>query len=297
VKIAYLILAHDKPRQLERLAATLRASDPGGEIAIHLDRGKPIWRERGTLSLPPGTRLIDKPVAVRWGHWSQVAAMHLLVREALASGCDAAHLVSGADWPIASPAAIADELAQGRCHIEASPSWLEQRMQTFRLDGRWLQPKPRGAIAAQALWELRRLSRWGDCARTLAGSERAQPYGPWLFGSQWWSLPRDVLEVVDAELSKLLASGRLVGTVCSDEHAIATVVGHRFADRLAPDNRRFVLWPIDASSPLTLTRAHRPDIEISGAWFARKFDESVDDFFYALEQTAPLLDQTQTRAA
>jgi hypothetical protein len=297
VKIAYLILAHDKPRQLERLAAALRERDPRAAIAVHLDRGKPIWREVGALALPPGTRVVADPVAVRWGHWSQVAATHRLIREGLASGCDAAHLISGSDWPLAPAPTVEAELAQGRCHIEASSSWLEQRMQTFRLDGRWLQPRRRGRFAAQALWELRRVSRWGDRARALFGAERSQPYGPWLFGSQWWSLPRDVLEVVEAELTMLLASGRLVGTVCSDEHAIATIVGHRFADRLAPDNRRFLLWPIDASSPRTLTSEHLPDIETSGAWFARKFDAGVDDFFYRLPPAGAPLDQAQTRAA
>jgi hypothetical protein len=294
MKLAYLVMAHDKPRQLERLAAALLARDPAGEVVIHIDRGSDLWRERSNLSLPPRARLIAQPVAVRWGHWSQVAATHLLVREALAGECDAAHLISGADWPIADPGAVAAELAHGLCHIEAGPSWLEQRMQTFRLDGRWLKPNAPGALARQALWELRRLSRWGDRLRWAVGRERPQPYGRWLFGSQWWSLPRDVLETVAAELGALLASRRLVGTVCSDEHAVATIVGQRFADRLAPDNRRFLLWPIDASSPLTLTRAHRADIETSGAWFARKFDERVDDFFYGL---APPETGRQTRAA
>lgn len=294
MKLAYLIMAHDKPRQLERLAATLLARDPAGEVVIHIDRGSDLWRVRGGLSLPPRVRLIANPVAVRWGHWSQVAATHLLVREALTGGCEAAHMISGTDWPLAEPGPVAAELAHGLCHIEAGPSWLEQRMQTFRLDSRWLRPAAPGPLARQALWELRRLSRWGDRLRGAVGLERARPYDRWLFGSQWWSLPRDVIETVDAELAKLLASGRLVGTVCSDEHAVATIVGRRFADRLAPDNRRFLLWPIDASSPLTLTRAHRADIEASGAWFARKFDARVDDFFYDL---APPQTARHTRAA
>jgi hypothetical protein len=300
--IAYLILAHDKPRQLERLAAALLARDPAGEVVIHLDRGKPIWRERAALSLPARARVLANPVAVRWGHWSQTAATHLLIREALTGGCDAAHLISGADWPIADPAEVAAELAHGRCYIEAGPSWLEQRMQTFRLDGRWLKPAAPGPLARQTLWELRRLSRWAERLRDAVRAPRSRPYGPWLFGSQWWSLPRDVLEVVDVELARLLASRRLAGTVCSDEHAIPTIVGHRFADRLAPDNRRFLLWPTDASSPLTLTRTHRADIAISGAWFARKFDEGVDDFFMSLGAATPspdasAFDQHRTHAA
>jgi hypothetical protein len=297
MKIAYLILAHDKPSQLERLAATLRARDPAGQILIHLDRGKPIWRDRAALSLPAAVVVIENPVAVRWGHWSQTVATHRLIREALKRDWDAAHLISGTDWPLADPAAVAAELAQGRCHIEAAPSWLEQRMQTFRLDGRWLQPIARGPVAAQTLWELRRVSRWTERLRDMLNLPRRQPYGQWLFGSQWWSLPRDVLETVDTELARLLASRRLVGTVCSDEHAIPTIVGHRFADRIAPDNRRFLLWPTDASSPLTLTREHRGDIAMSGAWFARKFDERIDDFFLELGPFAAPIDQARTRAA
>ena len=282
MKIAFLVLAHDKPRQLEHLARAV-LGDPRDEAIIPIDRKSALWREWGSLSLPANARLMADPVEVRWGHWSQVAATHLLVREALDSGCDAAHLISGADWPIAPREAVAAELAQGKCHIEAEHCWLEARMQTYRLDTKWLYPADRGPLANQALWELRRLARAGDRLRRMLGHCRPQPYGKWLYGSSWWSLPRDVLETVEAELGRLLASSRLAGTVCADEHAIPTIVGHFFADRLAP-NRRFILWPdnVHISNPLVLTSDHRSRIEASGAWFARKFDADIDDFFYSI---------------
>jgi hypothetical protein len=283
MKIASLILAHDKPRQLEKLTEAVLAEDPGDVAIIHIDRRSSLWRERSGLALPVNARIVADPVEVRWGHWSQVAATHLLIREALASGCDAAHLVSGADWPIAPRDLVAAELAQGKCHVEAHCR-LEERMQTYRLDTRWLQHQERGAVANQALWELRRLARFGDRIRRAIGHRRSQPYGKWLYGSSWWSLPRGALEVIETELGRLLASGRLHGTVCSDEHAIPTIIGHRFAGRLAP-NRRFILWPedVEISNPLTLRSEHCRQIEASDAWFARKFDAGVDDFFYALE--------------
>lgn len=282
MKIACLILAHDKPRQLERLARAV-LDDPRDEAIIHIDRKSGLWRERDSLSLPTNARIVVDPVEVRWGHWSQVAATHLLVREALDSGCDAAHLISGADWPIAPREAVAAELAKGKCHIEAEHCWLEARMQTYRLDTKWLYPMDRGPLANQALWELRRLARAGDRLRRMLGHRRPEPYGQWLYGSSWWSLPRDVLETVAAELARLLESGRLAGTVCSDEHAVPTIVGRLFPNRLAP-NRRFILWPEDVhvSNPLLLTREHRMRIEGSGDWFARKFDADVDDFFYSI---------------
>ena len=282
MKIACLILAHDKPRQLERLARAV-LGDPRDQAIIHIDRKSALWRERDSLTLPANARIVADPTEVRWGHWSQVAATHLLVREALDSGCDAAHLISGADWPVAPREAVAAELAQGKCHIEAEHCWLEARMQTYRLDTKWLYPMDRGPLANQALWELRRLARAGDRLRRVLGRRRPEPYGKWLYGSSWWSLPRGVLETVEAELGRLLASGRLAGTVCADEHAIPTIVGHFFADRLAP-NRRFILWPdnVDISNPLVLTGEHRPRIEASSAWFARKFDADDDDFFYSI---------------
>jgi len=282
MKIACLILAHDKPRQLERLARAV-LGDPRDQAIIHIDRKSALWRERDSLTLPANARIVADPTEVRWGHWSQVAATHLLVREALDSGCDAAHLISGADWPVAPREAVAAELAQGKRHIEAERCWLEARMQTYRLDTKWLYPMDRGPLANQALWELRRLARAGDRLRRVLGRRRPEPYGKWLYGSSWWSLPRGVLETVEAELGRLLASGRLAGTVCADEHAIPTIVGHFFADRLAP-NRRFILWPdnVDISNPLVLTGEHRPRIEASSAWFARKFDADEDDFFYSI---------------
>ncbi|WP_226638255.1 glycosyl transferase [Novosphingobium profundi] len=287
MRMAYLVLAHDNAAQLRLLIERLLVSGNEDIAIIHADRASLLWPElEGELPGPSGrVHLIPDPVTVRWGHWSQVAAVTKLVCEGLRLGCDAAHLISGADWPLLPRADLAQEMAKGLCHIEVRPGHLEERMQTYRFDTRYLRLDPQEDARAYALtWQLRRLARWGDTARRLLHLDRARPFGPWSYGATWWSLPADALQTLGEILPCTLASGRLNGTVCSDEHVIPTIIGTHFPGRLAP-NRRFVDFPEGASSPRTLSRADTPALEASGAFFARKFDMGLDSFFLDLPRT------------
>ncbi|WP_260928965.1 beta-1,6-N-acetylglucosaminyltransferase [Novosphingobium sp. 9] len=281
--MAYLILAHENPRQLELLIERLLADNDDIAI-IHADRRSALYAQlRKALPGPAGrVQLVEHPVAVRWGHWSQVAAEALLVREAVQSGCDAAHLISGVDWPVVPRETLVAGMRAGECRIEVREGHMEARMQTFRLDDRWLRIDPVRQRRTYALtWELRRLSRWGDALRARLGRERSRPFGPWVYGTQRWSLPRDALAYLDQHLSALLASGRLRGTVCADEHIVPTLIAHRFAGRIAP-NLRYADFPAGSSSPRTLDASDRAAILASGAWFIRKVDHAHDWFFLTL---------------
>lgn len=291
MRMAYLIFAHDNAAQLDALIAALLPPGSRDHVIVHADRNSALWQERaGRPHGDPRVDFIADPIAVRWGHWTQVAAIHRLIEGALARDCDYAHLISGADWPIASRAALAAELAataRPLCYIEAQPGVQEDRMQTFRLDARWLRLDPaQRPVAHAAAWKLRRLSHWLDGLRVRLHRPRSRPWGQWCKGSTWWSLPRDALSLLAEELAALLASGRLTGTVCADEHAVQTIVAAHFSDRIA-GNRRFIDWSEGGSSPRLLRRVDRPALAASGAWFARKFDARVDDFFLAPGCFAP----------
>lgn len=281
MRMAYLILAHDGEAQLAALLDRLVPPGSSDIAIVHADRRSALWRS--LRAAPPGepqrVRLIADPVAVRWGHWSQVAAILRLIEAALEAGCDYAHLVSGADWPIANRDDIAARLsATPLCHIEALPGLQEERMQGFRLDARWLQlDSVRNRLAYAAAWELRRASRWIE----HLGQQRPRPWGSWCKGSTWWSLPVDALRLLARELPPLIASGRLRGTLCADEHATQTIVAAHFPERLA-DNRRYIVWPEGQSSPRLLEAADQSAMLDSGAWFARKVALARDPFFLDL---------------
>lgn len=282
MKMAYLILAHDQEAQLDALVAALLAPESPDVAIIHADRRSALWASLSKRPADPTGRvhILPNPVAVRWGHQSMVTAMERLIAAALAQGCDFAHLLSGADWPIVPRATIVEALASESappCLIEAEyEDWLDERMQTYRLDARWLRLDPeKDRLAYAATWELRRISGWLDRMRPA----RSRPWGPWQKGSQWWSLPRDALELLGRELPRLRGSGRLTGTLCPDEHVIQTIVAANFPDRLRP-SRRFIDWSEGQSSPRVITRADLPALAGSDAWFARKLDSRVDDFFF-----------------
>lgn len=284
MRMAYLILAHDEGEQLARLID--RLVPPGSpDIAIvHADAGSALWpalRQRWPQD-SESLRLVRDPVRVRWGHWSQVAATARLVEAAREAACDYAHFISGADWPCVPRGQMVAQLsaeAPPACFVEAVAGEQEDRMACRRLDTRWLRLDPkRDRLAYAATWELRRLSRWIDRAADTLGQPRSLPYGRWHKGSQWWSLPREAIALLASELPRLLASGRLKGTLCSDEHVVPTIIAAHFAGRLRP-NHRFIDWSTGESSPRVLGAADRPAIEASGAWFMRKVSARHDDFF------------------
>lgn len=287
--MGYLILAHEDEDQLDALLDVLVPPGSDDIALVHADRRSALWAS--LRSRPPerdGRIVIDQnPVAVHWGHHSQVAAISRLVFAAADAGCDHAHLISAADWPIVSRRTMAEAIDRypGKCHVEVRPVHMEHRMQTLRFDTRWLRLDPeQDRHAYAATWELRRLSRWFDAARDRLGIDRTRPWGAWSYGATWWSLPADALALLAAEMPKLLASGRLSGTVCADEHVVPTIIGHAFPDRIAW-NRRFVDFPSGASSPRILGASDGVVAADSGAWFMRKVSASHSPFFRAFPKS------------
>ena len=99
-KHAYLIMAHDKPRQLEILLSLL--DDPRNDIYLHLDSRLAIDLSaffRTGLPLEPA--FLFERDAVRWGHSSLVACeLKLLTAAANKQAYEFYHLLSGADLPL-----------------------------------------------------------------------------------------------------------------------------------------------------------------------------------------------------
>ena len=296
MRFAYLIMAHDCAAQLDMLIERLLLQGEDDIAIVHADARSTLFQNLQERELRPRTILVPDPVAVRWGHSSQVTAILKLIETALEHECDFAHYISGVDWPAASRDEVVAEIQSHEalpCCIEAVPGEIEERMQSFRLDTRWLRLDPKtDRVAYELTWQSRRVSRWIDDARRALGRERSRPFGPWHKGSSWWSLPREALRCIAEELPPLIASGRLAGTLCADEHVIQSLIARRFADRIAC-NRRFVDFERNASSPRWLDHEDLPAISASGSWFARKLSLDHDPFFLAL----PALSQTANRVA
>ncbi len=294
MNFAYGILAHAGADQLGLLIDRLADGPEGDRILLHIDQKSDLWRgQRDRFATHPSGKLVllPDPERVAWADQSLVAAQCRLLREALAHPFDYFHLISGSDWPIAARDRIAADIAsfgaRRPAFADCCEGRQEERMQHWWLADRgpWLKRFPR--LLANVDHAQRRLSRTFSRLSQKAGFERSRYEGrPWAKGSGWFSLPRDIAVDVHAEVSRMLARGRLRFTRCSDEHAVQTVLLRHFGDRIAPD-RRYIDWSAGQAHPKLLTRDDLEAIVESGAWFARKFDSAVDAFFLAPDAFAP----------
>ncbi len=285
----YAILAHANPTQLARLIDSLLAPASEDRVVLHLDVASSLWKNgRGRFESHATGRLtlVDHPTRVIWGHASLVEAQRRLLRAALTQPFDYYHLISGSDWPIATRdrlnADIAARSPRRPVHIDLLENRQPARMDDWWFDSRKIVVPGWPRLTENAQRAQTRLS-WSASRWAKAAGIRRQPFDrqPWLKGSGWFSVPYDAAVVLERETSRLLDSGRLTFTQCPDEHVAASILGRRFADRLE-DGRRYIDWSSGGYHPKLLRHEDRPALERSGAWFARKVDATIDDFFYAL---------------
>ena len=95
------------------------------------------------------------------------------------------------------------------------------------------------------------------------------------FGSNWFSLPNDAVEYIlhnKKQIDDIFEKGRN-----TDELFIQTILGNvkAFADRMISP-RRFIDWSAGLAHPKVLTMFDYQRMIMSDAFFARKFDDSID---------------------
>jgi hypothetical protein len=179
VRIAFLILAHEKPAQLGRLVASLSHL---GVCFIHVD--KKVASDPFLQHAPPCASTVYLPdtVSISWASFEMVEATLRLIRFALAHGSfDYFVNMSGLDYPIKSDRAIVDALSRGGEHIRCQD--IPHPGHTFaRLDDYFLAAKNRNNFFIRSLnvafrFLPKRRWRQGVLAGMIASS-----------GSQWWAL-------------------------------------------------------------------------------------------------------------
>lgn len=283
MRFAFLILAHTAPEQLAALLDRLLPASTDDFAVLHVDARSAISDSAlAALCARHGDRLIlvaRQPIY--WGHCSIVEATVRMMAAALDRPFTHAHLLSGADWPIASRAQIVADLTATptACAMQVLGDVQSDRMGLFQFHDEALS-------LAHALNESpplnerirRKASKLINRALRQAGRRRRNPFGAgWIKSSQWWSLPRDAVACVVSEMGRVPAR-RWRYTECADEHVIQTIIWHHFRSSITR-YRRFIDFPADSYSPNVLTRDHLPAVLGSGGWFARKVDAQTDAFF------------------
>lgn len=312
--VAYLVLSHDHPEQVEALAARVLELSATGDVVVHHDARAGALPWGGAP--PPRAHLVER-TAVWWGDWSVVDASLRLVRFA-AESLDADWFVflSGqhrpvvdlAEWERTLAAADIDGLVPAK-PITTRPSWGRRPtapdINYVRYAYRWRSlPPPTGRAARVALETARRLSRYAQPMFKIEYAPRRQRWfvgvprrrrvmKDWTLytGTQWIAFGRGAARVV-LEVDPAIVDWYRQ-TWIPDQSFFQTVL-HNQPGLILRDT------PVTYVPPMRLARARPdwmalrredlPDIQASGAAFARKFDTSVD------AEILPLIDAAIDRA-
>jgi hypothetical protein len=276
LKVAYVIIAHQDPQHVARLARLLMAD--GGRVAIHLDAntGEPgLQRLRHALGEDAARVLWPaRRVRVAWGEWSIVEATLLALEAIEVSGeaPDYVQLLSGSDYPIRPLSQFRDYLARTggdfiECYDMAREPWIKGGLTHERWRYRHVVNERRRPRLFGASWR----------AQQLLGLARSFPKGlaPHV-GAQWWTLSWETCRMV-------LAAGRDPAlrsffryVWIPDEMFIQTVV----AARVPADRRRRTCLTLfqftDYGVPVVYANDHADHLSRQPFFFARKISRSAD---------------------
>ncbi len=201
MKIAFLILAHERPEQVAELARTLVEVASDGVAFVHYDArssAEEFARLDAAVADEPRVRLVAKRVAGRWGSFGLVEAPLNALAEIEAGGVEPDYviLLSGACLPCRPVAALERYLGEnaGREFIEvADKSWIGNGWRDERWKYRfWFDHKTQHT----AEWLSYQIQR-------LLGLRRRFPEGlrP-RFGSQWWALTWDTCRAMLLDMAR-----------------------------------------------------------------------------------------------
>ena len=266
MRIAYIVSAYRLPDQLVRLVRRLHA--PEARFAIHVDRktDDAIYeRMRSGLAGLDRVDFLERHVS-HWGGFGHVEATLKGIAHAVGSGepFDYAVLLTGQDYPLRAPGAIAEFLSQaeGRSFMN-----------------HWRLPHPgwsgRGGLDRLERWHWiayrRRLHVSLPLRRRLPGA--LEPWG----GGPYWCLAGPAVHYVHDFVAENPAFVRFFRHVfVPDELFFQTILMNSpLRDTVVNDNLRYLDWAREPA-PAVLELRDLPAMIASEKLFARKFDAGVD---------------------
>lgn len=294
--VAYLILTHKDPDQVEALAWRIHQLSPTSHIVVHHDRKADTLPWGGT---PPHWVHMVERIQVEWGDWSIVEAtlrMFRLAHEELrASWCV---VISGEHWPVIDLVPWERDVAASAVDAYLPAVLLPSRLRfgSSDRDGnrflarcihRWFRiNRPRSDLVHRALAALSKISLWTHPVAKLEFSLRSNAWflgiprhrGPvrgWNFykGSEWLACNAHAVEVLlrtDTVVREFFRRSHI-----PDESYVQTVLRH---SGLAIDTAEVTWVPpepeVAEAGWMLLKTKQLAEVRTSGVAFARKVDPS-----------------------
>lgn len=268
MKLAHLILAHNKPEQLARLVG--RLAHPDADVYIHVDAKTNIqpFKKLGSI---PNVYFILNRVAVYWGAFNVVQATINGFRQIISSGkaYSYVNLLSGVDYPLQPADAF-------QTYLNANPG--KAFMNALVAETHWLEALPR--VQKYHLNNYHFPVR--NTVQRLMNKmlpQRKLPNNMVLVGrSQWFTAAADCVKYILDYWDSHPAFCRFMKlTWAPDEFVFQTILYNSpMRDCIVHDDLRYIDWSAGGASPKILTMHDADTLKTSGRYFARKFDIDKD---------------------
>jgi len=271
MKIAYLIAAHKNAGQVVRLIEQLDCED--AIFAIHIDKKSP-FNVYGQVTSALNTRkniIFIERIRVIYLGWGQCRVVFSALNRLCAKELQWDYFIhlSGQDYPI-KPISYIHE-------------WLDSHRGTNFIGARLidtLEPRLRGTVRRRYQWlAIELLDRVFRLPIPLSPFNHLQIK---YFGSAWYMITREFCNWVVESNAETEIARRFRYTASPDEFVMQDLImTSPYRNTVECDNRRFYIFRDHNNRrlqhPLTLTLGHLEKIKQSRAFFARKFDQEVDD--------------------
>lgn len=278
---AYLIAAHNKPKQLVTLLRLL--DDPQNDIYIHIDRKAAGFSEAALRAAAPDSRVVFVPRRdARWGDEVFIDVIVSLLALAAEEEHAFYHLLSGVDLPLKSQREVHAffEANAGKEFVAFDRAAVDPAMLYDRI-GRIHMRQPVRPLAQKL---FRRINpAWLKLQKRLGVDRTKISSVSFQKGAVWFSITHACARYVLDQAPRYRARYR--GSLCADEIWLQTILANSaymecrafmgFDDEPAA-TMRYVDWSGGGASPRTLKNEDFEMLMDSGMLFARKFDETTD---------------------
>ena len=275
MKVAFLMLCHKNPKQINLLLKALK--HPQIDVFIHVDSKNENIREG--IEKSDGVYLLPKKdcVDVQWAQFSEVKATLNLLNVAISKGGGYSHyfLISGQDFPLKSIGKIVRFLNERKDENFIDCALIK------RFEKRNDIYFPRMVIGRR-IWQkiLKGILVYstGGWNQTFSIIKRLKPANvQYYFGSQWWCLNDAMVKWIYNFLENYPEYIKLFKhSLCPDECFFQTLVMNSpFANTTKP-YLHYIKWEKGKSSLKTLTTIDYEELKKAEKLIARKFDINVD---------------------
>jgi len=278
LRIAYMLQVHKNPKQVNTFIEQLISEDTA-DVYIHIDK-KYIDELSTKIIKHQNVYITEKSINVSWGDISQIDATLLLINEVLKANknYDFVCLRSGQDLLVKN--GLKEYLLQHPGKIFMTSEHITKRIDKAFLNVRWFNLLRR---QYSSKYHPFRLLRRGIIYLYSIGLNLSPNFYKlpneyeYYHGSQWFCMPLNVAKYV-AEFveNNSWFYKAFKRALCPDEWFFQTIImNSQYKTNVINNNLVYIDW--NGNHPEILQTKDKKSINKSNHFFARKFDEKVDD--------------------